>query len=180
MPGKRRDKALEADLTEMLSGKFHGITVTTEHSDRWGRMSVSFRWRGFADLLPEERFHRLATSIPSEFRESRMAGFVWLELAPKESVEAFLKLPRSEDIARRQGQIHRKLQELGFFDALSKRLGASPGKSCGGDFGLTVAALSSVKASSNLARDAKLLFIGYGAYCDCQVLESVKPAPAGT
>ena len=108
-----------------------------------------------------------------------MAGFVWLEMAPKESLKGFLKLPRSEDIARRGGQIYRKLKELGFFDALGKRLGVSPGKSCGGDFGLTVAALASMKASSSLVRDAKLLFIGYGAYCDCQVLESVAPALAG-
>jgi hypothetical protein len=179
MAAKRRDKELEEDLTALLSARFPGISVSTAYSDRWGRMSVTFRWAGFSGLLPEERFHRLAAVIPAAFRETRLAGFVWLELAPKESIDSFLKLPRSEDIARRARRIHGKLAEIGFFEGLRKRLGASPKKKCGGDFSLAAETLSSKKASASLARDARLLFIRHGAYCDCQVMESVEAAGAG-
>ena len=50
--------------------------------------------------------------IPTDFREQKMAGFVWLELAQGESVEEFLKLPRSEDIADREAEIFKDTKNI--------------------------------------------------------------------
>ena len=98
----KRDRKLEKKLHEMLAERFVGIEVRVEHIDRWQRMGVTFRWSGFAGLLPEERFQRLAAALPDTYREQELQGLVWLELAPDESVGQFLKLPRSEDVADRE------------------------------------------------------------------------------
>lgn len=174
MPAKVRDKKLEADLTSMLAEEFPGLNVTIEHSDRWNRVCATFVWSGFADLLPEERFQRLVRLIPEDFREKRLAGLVWLELAPGESVEAFLKLPRSEDFAAREADVYAELESAGFFEALEKALGPEPQKACQGQFTELGVVLSRKKYSKKRIRDAKLLFILNGAYCDCQALLTVR------
>ena len=130
MSPQNANTELECELTDMLEGRFPGIAVEVAHSARWNRMSVTFRWAGFGDLLPEERFQRLAGAIPDPFREAKLLGFVWLELAPEETIDAFLKLPRSEDVAEREVSIYGKLAAGGFFLALKKAMGNSPQKSC--------------------------------------------------
>lgn len=167
-----RDKTLAKDLTELLCGFFPDIEVTVEHNSRWGRMSASFRSAAFSGLLPEERYERLLRVIPEEFRTSRMAGFVWLELAPEETVDAFLKLPRSEDVAPRERDIYADLCAASFFDKLRKAMGRDAKKSCKGDLSFTAGVL----AGHDRMQDARLLFIRHGAYCDCQALLTVAPA----
>jgi len=163
------DDKLAAELSKMLAGKFRGIEVTVEHSRRWDRMCATLRWKGFAGLLPEERFHRLAAVIPAEFRGTQMKGFVWLELAPGEQVDDVLAMPRSEDIAPREKEIRKKLENAGFFPDLEEALGDCPQDECGGDFAHTLAVLKSKKWPDKDIVDAKLLFIRGGIYCDCQV-----------
>jgi hypothetical protein len=165
----QRDETLEAELAETLGGKFRGMEVSVEHSRRWNRMCATFRWKGFAGLLPEERFHRLTTVIPAEFRNTRMKGFVWLELAPGEEVDQVLAMPRSEDVAPREKAIRQRLTKAGFFDALQEALGDSPQEECDGDFARTLSVLKQKKWSSEDITDAKLVFIRGGVYCDCQV-----------
>lgn len=176
MQGVVRDKAIEAELIEMLSDKFPGIEVEAVHRERWNRMSVSFRWSGFADLLPEERFQRLVSVIPEAFRATRLAGFIWLELAPGESIDDFLHHPRSEDVAGREGEIYKKLDESGCLGTLKKSMGRSPQKTCTGGFAKVGEVLRGAKWSPDAIRDAKLVFIRHGAYCDCQVVETVSAA----
>jgi hypothetical protein len=172
----RRNQALASELETMLAPVFGAITVEVEHSERWDRMCVTFRWAGFESLLPEERFHRLAQVIPAGFRESRLRGFVWLELGPSETVDAYLRLPRSEDVAKREKAICSQLARLRFFKALSESLGANPLERCPGDFSRTLCLLAAFGSTSSDIQDARLLFIRHGAFCDCQVLESVEPA----
>jgi len=167
---------LQRELTDMLQPRFPGMAVEVAHSKRWSRMSVTFRWGGFRDLLPEERFQRLASAIPEPFREAKLPGFVWLELVPDETVDAFLKLPRSEDIAEREVSIYEKLAQAGFFNDLEKAMGKSPQKSCGGNFAKVADVLTAAGWKADAIRDAKLVFIRHGAYCDCQVVETVGPA----
>lgn len=176
MSAQTGNTELERELTGMLAERFAGITVEVAHSDRWNRMSVTFRWDGFAGLLPEERFQRLATAIPDSFREAKLLGFVWLELAPDETIDEFLKLPRSEDVAEREVSIYDKLAAAGFFSALEKSLGKSPQKSCGGDFSGAAQVLQAARWTPDAICDAKLVFIRHGAYCDCQIIETVGPA----
>ena len=173
MTGRKRDEEIEAELQVILAPAFPGMTVEVSHSRRWNRMCGTFCWPGFTNLLPEERFHRLVRAIPADFRESRMAGLVWVELAPDEDLEAFLRLPRSEDVADREGDVFARLAEVKFFPSLSNAMGASPEKKCGSGFEQVEAILTSKQYSSTHIRDAKLVFIRYGTYCDCQVLATV-------
>lgn len=161
---------LQRDLLVMLQPSFPGITVAVGPDERWNRMCVVFRWPGFAELLPEERFQRLATVIPEEFRKDRLAGFVWLELAPDETVDAFLELPRSEDVAKREGLIYAGLVQAGLFEALTRALGPATAKNCPGDFSTLAAILARRSYPDHQIREAKLAFIRHGAYCDCQAL----------
>ena len=178
MAGIAVDRRLAADLTRLLAGGFPGIVVEVIQSERWDRPCVTFRWAGFAGLLPEERFHRLMGAIPEGFRTERLGGLVWLELAPRETVDAFLNLPRSEDVVDAEASVYTDLLQVGFFESLAKSLGPSPKMNCPGDFSVSAALLADRRRSVGQIRDAKLVFIRHGAYCDCQVLESVGPALA--
>ncbi len=177
--GTRSDiQKLESDLTTILAPRFDGITVEIGDDKRWDRPRMVFCWSGFADLLPEERFHRLVQAIPEDFRVSRLEGLIWLELAPGETVDEFLALPRSEDVADRAQDVTADLNNAGFFAALSAELGRAPEKECAGGFSTSQKVLSAKEFSDAKIRDAKLLFIRHGAYCDCQVIQTVRPALA--
>jgi len=178
MGGDKTNRKLETDLAEMLEPAFPGLSVTVELSERWQRPCATFVWSGFAGLLPEERFHRLVQAIPASFRTKRMGSVVWVELSPGETVDSFLKLPRSEDVAPKEATIYAGLCKAKFFDALRASMGRSPRESCSGGFVATDAVLAEKKYSAARATEAKLLFIRHGVYCDCQVLETVQPALA--
>ena len=158
----------------MLAPHYAGMEVAVEHSRRWERTCVTFRWDGFADLLPEERFERLVRVIPEEFRRDKLGGFVWLELVPGEDIDVFLKLPRSDDIADREEEIYSGLEEAGILEALKDALGPTPSKACQGEFGELGVVLATKKFSKDRINDAKLLFIRNCAYCDCQALLTVR------
>jgi hypothetical protein len=175
MMNRYENERLAGELVSLLCGAFPGITVAVEYSRRWSRDCVTFCWPGFSDLLPEERFHRVVGVIPEEFRTTHMAGLVWLELAPGETVEEYLKLPRSEDVAN-EDELWLALERVEFFRLLGEALGSSPEARCAGDFGLTVSVLSTCNLSPAQIRDAKLLFIRHGVFCDCQVIPIARPA----
>lgn len=137
---------------------------------------MTFRSRTFNGLLPEERFHRLVGAIPAAFREKNLAGVVWVELAEDESLEEFLKLPRSEDVTGREREIYVELAKARMFDVLAEQMGASPDKRCSGDFREMAGLLSARRFPEGKSRDAKLLMIRHHAYCDCQVVLTAWPA----
>ncbi len=174
----QNERKLEMDLVAMLARKFPGLTVKVGRCARLDRKSVTFSWAGFADLLVEERFQRLAAVIPGTFRKRRLSGFVWYELSPSETLEEFLKKPRSEDMADQEGGIYDGLLRVAFFDALRRSLGSAPADACPGDFSLSARVLAAEQFSAAKIRDAKLTFIRHGVFCDCQVLETVQPALA--
>ncbi|MFQ5415113.1 MAG: hypothetical protein ACE5E6_11710 [Phycisphaerae bacterium] len=174
MLDRKVQDSLATELEALLGKHFAGITVDVAPSARWNRPCATFRWSGFAGLLPEERFHRLVNVIPEPFRASRMKGLVWLELAPGETVDAYLKLPRSDEVAGREASIYAGLVQVDFFDALNAALDPSPQQRCPGDFSSTADVLARKGFASDRIRDAKLSFILHGAYCDCQVLLTVR------
>ena len=174
MPTGTHVNTVEAELTAMLLPHLPGARVRVDHSERWDRPCATFRWNGFLGLLPEERFHRLVQMIPEEFRAGKMAGFVWLELAPGEDVEAFLAQPRSEDVAEREGEIYAGLLDAGFFKKLAAALGPSPDKRCPGDYATTADVLAECGYDAPRTDEVKLILIRHGAYCDCQALVSVR------
>ncbi len=174
MPTLTRNKKLEAELLAMLMAEFPGVSVSVQHSERWNSMCVTFRWEGFAGLLPEERFYRLMQVLPETLCQTKLQGHVWLELAPGESIEAFLKQPRSEDIADRADAIHAGLAEVGFFDKLREAMGSSPEAACQRSFSIAEHVLAGCGYAGAKIREAKLLFIRHSAYCDCQVPAAVE------
>lgn len=173
------DKQVAAELKEMLSPSHPGIEVEIAQHPRWQRRCVTFRWPGFAELLPEERFYRLVRMIPENYRVEKLSGAVWLELAPTETVDQFLSLPRSEDIAERERRIYKRMVQVGFFFSLSDSLGPSPEATCGGDFAKSIAILFEKGLSRDEIRDFKLVLIRNNAFCDCQVLITAHPALNG-
>ena len=174
MKSRPSNKALESALTKLLASRFAGIRVEIGKNQRWDRPCVTFRWAGFAGLLPEERFHRLVAALPAEVREERLPGFVWLELADGESVDAFLKLPRSEDIAAREAEIYAKLVKAGMFDSLVEAMGPTPGQKCAGNFDEMIRLLKRKRFAPKRLVDARLLMIRHHAFCDCQVLQTAR------
>lgn len=168
------NKALESELAGLLAPRFFGIRVEIGKCDRWDRPCVTFRWAGFTGLLPEERFHRLVAVLPADIREKRLAGFVWLELADDESLDAFLKLPRSEDIADREAEIYTGLVKAGLFDSLADAMGASSEQRCAGDFREMIRLLKAKRFPPKRVSDAKLLMIRHHAFCDCQILQTAR------
>ena len=172
-------KQLETQLSRLVQPHFDGLTVeVVANSIRWNRPCATFRWAGFIGLLPEERFQRLAAVVNESFRETHMRGVVWLELAPGETVDEFLRMPRSEDVAPREGHIYQELVRIGFFEALAQRLSPSPTDRCKGGFADSTAVLEEKRIPSEAITEAKLAFIAQGAYCDCQALLSARPALA--
>lgn len=166
-----RDYAqLTRKLQSIIQDRFPGMSVEIGHSKRWDRPCVTFTSSIFDGLLPEERFHRLVGVIPGEVREGDLAGFVWLELAEGESLDEFLKHPRSEDVASREKDVYGTLARAGLFESLSDALGSSPEKHCKGDFSEMTRLLEMAGLDQREVRDAKLLMIRHHAFCDCQVL----------
>jgi hypothetical protein len=168
------NKALESELAGLLAPRFSGIRAEVGKSDHWNRPCVTFRWTGFAGLLPEERFHRLVAVLPAEIRENRLAGFVWLELADDENVDAFLKLPRSEDIVDREAEIYTELVKARLFDLLADAMSGSPEQKCTGDFREMIRLLTAKRFPPKRVSDAKLLMIRHHAFCDCQILQTAR------
>ncbi|MCP4592709.1 MAG: DUF2695 domain-containing protein [bacterium] len=161
---------LQQRLAGMLAKQFPGITVEVGRSERWKRTALTFCWAGFDDLLPEERFHRLFHSIGEEFYEEHLRGCVWFELGSSESVDDFLKLPRSEDIHDREASVIEQLNQAGFFSTLAEELGAEPTATCGGDFSGVRRVLTTKDLSADILRDALLVLMRNGAFCDCEAL----------
>lgn len=174
MPDATKDMMIETDLLSLLADKFPEIEVTVAHSERWSRMCVTFRWPGFAGLLNEERFQKLTSAIPDSFRADHMRGFVWLELTLEQSIEEYLAQPRSEDVADRAEDIYAGLLKSGFFVTLEQTMQPAPETKCGGDFAQVACVLQEKDYPQSEITNAKLLFISHGAYCDCQVVQTVQ------
>jgi len=167
---KRPHATCPAKLARLLTGKFPGLTVEVGHNERWNRTAVTIRWAGFDGLLPEERFHRVFHVIPESFYEKHLRRCIWFELGSEESVEDFLKLPRSDDVGDKEPEVVRKLTKAGFFEALAEELGADPTATCGGDFSTVRRILAAKRFSKPALRDALLVLMRNGAFCDCEAL----------
>lgn len=164
-PGDLRS-VLRAHLAEACPG----IEIRDGLRERWNRPVIEFRWDGFAGLLPEERFRLIMGSLPEGFYEEQMRGCVCVELAPGEDMEAYLALPRSEDVTADEPGIARRLIRVGFFAELEAALGGSPLDACSGSLQHTRRLLRSLGFAKRQVERACLVFIGHRSFCDCEVL----------
>jgi hypothetical protein len=166
---------IEQELHKFLDPHCPGIKITVALSPRWKRLCLEFRWNGFANLLPEERFRLMAKHVPPEFVARNCADAVWVELTPAESIEEYLKLPRSEDVADRAAAILKSLSDSDFFAALEDELVRVPPADCPDDFTFSRRVLSAKSATPAEVRDACLVFMHHRAYNDWEVLREVRP-----
>ena len=176
MVSAKKRQSLGEKLLEALEPHLPGIEVEVDRSQRWQRMTVTFRHRKFAALLPEQRFRTVLQLLPAELYEKDLRGAVWFELAPGETPEDVTQARRSQDVAEAEPRIADRLRKVAFFEALSRALGESPIEACTGDFAVSRRVLSDNGIVGEQQRDACLVFIRQGAYCDCEVLLTAGPA----
>lgn len=166
---------IEQQLHKLLDAHCPDIHIHVAVSPRWNRLCLEFRWNRFTGLLPEERFRLLAKHVPPEFITRNCADAVWVELTPDESIDDYLKLPRSEDVAGRAKAILQDLTERDFFAALEDELVRVPPADCPDDFTISKRVLAAKNASPAEVRDACLVFMHHRAYNDWEVLREVRP-----
>ena len=175
MARRQSDRVIENRLQETLRARFTDMTVQASRSPRWKRLVLTFRWSGFDELLPEERFQRLLNAIPGPFYVNQLRECVWFELGTGESLEEYMKLPRSEDVEPQAARVLEQLQRVGFFKALGDALGDQPASTCRGDFSVTRELLRSLNFDAESVRRAILVLIGRGVCCDCKVTGELRP-----
>lgn len=172
---QKPDTEVADELAAHVGKVCPGVQVEVGHSERWNRRCLTFRWAGFADLLPEERFRLVAKPVPPPFYEAHCRGAVWLELAEGETLEQYLALPRSEDIDPKLPQVWAFLADLNFFAALEDELVRIALADCPDDLSISKRVLAAKQAQPDQIRDAVLAFMRHEAYTDWEVLRKVRP-----
>ncbi len=176
MPTAKDFQAIRKKLLDLLEPALPGIEVDVGLSDRWKRMCLTFRHKSFGGLFLEQRFRMIMQRLPEDYYEQKLRGAVWFELAPGETIEDALGAPRSGDVEKAEPKLARKLLKLGFFSAMQDAAGESPIETCSGDFMIARKVLSGLGVVDDEQRDACLVFIRQGAYCDCEVLLTAQEA----
>lgn len=175
MAKNKTDKQIADELAGFVGAVCPGVQVEVGLSPRWNRRCLTFRWPGFALLLPEERFRLVAKPVPPAFFEAHLGGAVWLELTDTETIDAYLALPRSEDIDPKLPQVWAALGELNFFAALEDELVRIAVADCPDDLSISKRVLAAKDAPAELREAAVLAFMRHEAYTDWEVLRKVRP-----
>lgn len=177
---KKKDyKKVQRQLQEFLSARFEDVTVKVGDGIHYKGTNVVVTSSVFVDLLPEQRFHHVVHAIPPDFYEEHLrGGVVWFELAPGESGQEYMRMPRSDDVAGLETAILRRLDEIAFFDKHEKALAAEGGTVSERDFDEARRILAKAGLDEGENVKARLLFIRYGGFCDAEIPTVVQPAMA--
>lgn len=167
---------IEGQLQRYLTARFEDVSVRVGEGIHYKGTNVIITSSRFAGWLPEQRFHHVVREIPHEFYDRHLReGIVWFELAPGETAQEYMRMPRSEDVAAEGGKIVELLLRSKFPDRLAAALqkeanGASPD-----DFKATRRVLALAGLDEDQSRKVCLYLIGRGAYCDAHVAADVLP-----
>lgn len=172
---KKTHAQLKKDLLSYVGEHCDGVELDVDVSPRWDRLCFTFRWEGFDDLLLEERFRKVARLVPGDYFEKHCQGAVWLELTPGESIDEYLKQPRSEDVDADLPDIWRRLGEIEFFSRLEDEMVRIPPKDCPDDMSVSKRVLRASNLSEDDVRRCCLAFIRQDVYTDWEVLKAVRP-----
>jgi len=175
MRTKRQKLQLAKIIREYLEPVLKGVKVEVSSSARWERPVVMVRWAGFSDLLAEQRFRRVIRCFPKAFYEQKLQELIWFELTPEQSIDAYLAMPRSEDMNNKSTTISKQLKKRNFYAKLAESLGNGPRPGCDDNFTRSRAILKSFRYSQRRIEECCLMFISQGAYCDCEVLTVTQP-----
>lgn len=173
--GKKDHAAIAADLLKSVSGACPGIKVAVEQSARWKRPCLTFRWSGFDGLLPEERFAVVARLIPPDYVEAHCKSAVWVELGSAETLEQYLALPRSEDVAKQANDVLAELAATNFFAVLEDEMVRIPPNQTACGLTVTRRILKSRGLTDKRVQTICLVLIGAGGFNDWSVLREVRP-----
>lgn len=177
---KKTHGQLQKDLLGYVGKLCDGIELEVGVNPRWDRLCFTFRWKGFDDLLLEERFRKVARMIPGDYFEKHCQGAVWLELTPGESIDEYLKQPRSEDIDAAIPKIWKQLGEIEFFSRLEDEMVRIPPAECPDDLSVSKRVLRASNLKEGDVRECCLAFIRQNVYTDWEVLKAVRPIAEST
>lgn len=174
---KKQDyKRLAAELQGFLEERFDDVRVEIGDDIHWRGTNVVITSPNFAGLLPEQRYHHVVRAIPPDFYEAHLRrGIVWFELAPDEPAKSYMKLPRSEDIAKQEDEIAELLAEKNFVGRMVAALGPHPADASGDDFKVAKRVLKEARLAPDDITRACLFFMHRGAFCDVQLMKDVLP-----
>lgn len=178
--GKKDHGAIAADLLKTVSGACPDMTVTVEQNARWKRPCLTFRWSGFDGLLPEERFAIIARLVPPDYVEAHCKEAVWVELASDETLEQYLALPRSEDVAKQSKDVLAELAATNFFAVLEDEMVRIPPNQTANGLTETRRILKSRGLDDKRVQTTCLVLIGAGGFNDWSVLREVRPQVEST
>jgi hypothetical protein len=171
---------LKKDLLSYVGKQCEGIELNVEISPRWDRLCFTFRWDGFDDLLLEERFRKVARLIPGDYFEKHCQGVVWLELTAGESIDEYLKQPRSEDVDAELPDIWKQLAEIEFFSRLEDEMVRISPADCPDDLSVSKRVLRASKLPEKDVRRSCLAFIRQAVFTDWEVLKAIRPIAEST
>ncbi len=164
-------QSVQRELEGHLRKRLNRVSVRIGEGIHYRGVNVVVTWSGFAGLLPEQRFHHVVRAIPGEYYDRHLReGIVWFELAPGESAEAYMRMPRSEDVAAEEGRIAERLRQMGFWEEFLAAAGLRPHEASADGFVESGRILREAGEDEEAVRKACLFFIRQGAYCDAHLL----------
>ena len=171
---------VQRQLETYLSEHLGDVKVQVGENIHYRGTNVVITCAQFAGWLPEQRFHHVVLAIPPDCYDRHLRrGIVWFELAPGETPQQYMGMPRSEDIAAEAPAIAVMLQKKGFAGRMLALLGPHPEDASTTHFAATRQVLAECKLTNAEIEKACLYLIAEGAYCDMQVLMDVLPKLSG-
>ncbi|MBN2560535.1 MAG: hypothetical protein JXQ75_06360 [Phycisphaerae bacterium] len=169
-------RKIQVQLQAFLAERFGDVTVQIGDDIHYHGTNIVITSPAFEGLLPEQRFHHVVRAIPPDFYEQHLRGAgVWFELAPGETGQDLMKMPRSEDIAEQEADILEELRKIEFFKEIGAELAASPQDASIDDFPVSRRVMTRAGLGERDIRRACLFLIRHGGFCDAQVLADIVP-----
>jgi len=179
MIAKQDYARIQEQLLTYLYERFDDVMVQIGDDIHYPGTNIVVISPAFEGLLNEQRYHHIVRAVPLDFYEQYLRrGVVWFELAPGESATEYMRRPRSEDIAPRAHEIHKRLMGSGFFDRFQAAVGDG-GCASADDFTVVRQVLKDAGAGPDEIEDMCLFFIRHGAFCDVHVFADVMPKLTG-
>ena len=167
---------IQKTLVDCLQPFFDDAAVEVGDDIYYKGVNIVVTSRHFTGLLAEQRFHHVVRAIPQNLYNDRLRrGIVWFELAPGETGQDLMRMPRAEDVRKDDAAIESKLREAGFFSAIRARFAEAKDQPSVMRFDASRELLSTCGIPAAEVESAVLFLIGRGAYCDAHVANDLAP-----
>lgn len=170
--GLSRDKFEEVarQLQEHVRARFEDANVQIGEGLHYRGTNVVITSKAFAGLLPEQRYGLVLRTIPEAFFKKYLrGGVVWFELAPGESGQDYMRMPRSEDVAARSADVLARMKKSGVLKKLEKAVSQAKGALSAARLDAARQCMEAGGWSADEVREGALVLIGRGALCDADL-----------